>query len=125
MFANQARQFDVARYHHLGALILVIGLGGCAYNSMGMYGGEVGRADVDGSKYSVRYTADRAEATRTNMQMPAGKLIMLGRAQQAIEEVSGCSVRPGTLVGDFSFAKAALECPPAEETADASAQTAQ
>lgn len=39
------------------------------------------------------------------------RMDILSRALRAIETVSGCQVRPGTLYGDWALVEAYLSCP--------------
>ena len=70
------------------------------------------RIDVGGSTFSVRVAGSRARAVRTNLDLRAGirGREILPRAGLAMERVSGCSVRPGSLEGDSAVAEARLEC---------------
>jgi len=67
--------------------------------------------EIDGSRFSVRVAGDAATAVRTNFDMRgARRAYMLPRAGLAIEQVSGCRVRAGSLTGDGAMAEARLDC---------------
>jgi hypothetical protein len=95
------------------AMMLTIGvlLAGCGLPSPTMLNSQQGVAEVEGSRFSVRWTEDRAEATRTNVEMRPRMDKLLPRARQAIEQVTGCTVVEGTLAGDPTLIRAGLDCP--------------
>jgi hypothetical protein len=70
------------------------------------------RIDVGGSTFSVRVAGSKAQAVRTNFDLRAGirGREILPRAGFAMERVSGCTVRPGSLKGDSAVAEARLDC---------------
>jgi len=65
------------------------------------------RVTVDGSTFSVRRSGNTAQAIRLNMERRAG---VMARGFVAIEQATGCAVRPGTLSGDPAVIYAKLTC---------------
>lgn len=66
--------------------------------------------EVQGSTFSVRHVAGQAVAVRTNFDLRARRDAILPRAGIAIEQVSGCRVRPGSLTGDVARIEAKIDC---------------
>lgn len=65
---------------------------------------------VQGSSFSVRYVGSEAVAVRKNFDFRARRHEILPRAGIAIERVSGCRVRPGSLTGDVARIEAKIDC---------------
>lgn len=65
------------------------------------------RVTVDGSTFSVRRRGNTAQAIRLNIERRAG---IMARGFIAIEQATGCEVRPGTLTGDPAVIYARLSC---------------
>lgn len=84
---------------------------GCVPHSLPLYSGTSTEITVDGSRFLVRYTDTRAEATRISPDAAPERMVILSRALRGIETVSGCKVRPGTLYGDWNLTEAYLTCP--------------
>lgn len=93
--------------------VLAIALAGCVAHSLPLYGGQAGEITVEGSRFLVRFTDTRAEASRMSPEAAPQRMEVLSRALRAIETVSGCRVRPGTLYGDWTLVEAYLSCPDA------------
>jgi hypothetical protein len=68
------------------------------------------RITVDGSTFSVRVAGTQATATRLDFDMRARTATILPRAGVAMERVSGCTIREGSLKGDAAMATARLGC---------------
>lgn len=93
------------------ACVMAGTLAGCVPHSIPLYAGTAQRVTVDGSRFLVRWTDTRAEATRISPESRPQRMVILSRALRAIETVSGCTVLPGTLYGDTNLAEAYLDCP--------------
>ena len=76
-----------------------------------MVGASRGEVEVAGARYVVFVKGHRAEAVRTNAMGLVSERSLWVRAKLAIERVSGCAVRPGTLYGDQALVEAELDCP--------------
>lgn len=105
-------------------MLLCVALVACAAHSPVLYGGQVARVTVDGSRFVVSFTDDRAEATRVSAERAPDRLQTLSKSLRAIELASGCDVVPGTLYGDWSLAEAWLTCPGKPQPRVQSRQTA-
>ena len=67
--------------------------------------------EVDGARFSVRVAGDAATATRLNFDLRGPRRsVMLPLAGIAMEQVSGCRLRKGTLGGDGAMAEGRLDC---------------
>ncbi|TCO69963.1 hypothetical protein [Rhodovulum euryhalinum] len=72
------------------------------------FGGLPGtRVTVDGSTFAVRRKGNTAQAIRLNREWRAG---VMARGFIAIEQATGCEVRPGTLSGDPAVIYARITC---------------
>ena len=94
-------------------LMALVVLAGCdSPDPLSEFAGVTPRiVDIDGSRFSVRVAGEAATAVRTNFDMRAARRsFMLPRAGLAIEQASGCRVRPGSLTGDGAMAQARLDC---------------
>ncbi len=65
---------------------------------------------IEESTFSVHRRDDRVEVYRTSFEMLPNRLQVLGRAELAIEQATGCTVWKGTLNGDQALIKARLAC---------------
>lgn len=101
----------IAIWRAVWGAMLAASLGGCVPHSLPLYAGQAAEITVDGSRFLVRFTDTRAEATRITPQGAPERLVILSRALRAIEDASGCQVRPGTLYGDTNLIEAYLTCP--------------
>ena len=94
-------------------LLLPLALMGCdsVPSPIGPVAGAPPRiVELDGSTFSVRHTDSEAVAVRTNFDLRAKRGVILPRAGIAIEQVSGCRVRPGSLAGDVARIEARIDC---------------
>ncbi|MCR8724825.1 hypothetical protein [Frigidibacter sp. ROC022] len=66
-----------------------------------------------GMTFGVHWNGRRAEAYRTSKHLYPHLSEVMANAVVAIEQVSGCRVRPGSLGGDAAIVTAALVCPAA------------
>ncbi|HID68480.1 MAG TPA: hypothetical protein EYP31_09560 [Roseibacterium sp.] len=88
---------DASRMRLLTLALLIFPLAACDSPSPAMMGQEATRVVVDGAEFSVRQNGNRAEAIRTNtMAFPAIGAIVI-RAEQAMEQATGCEVDTDTL----------------------------
>ncbi|TCP27434.1 hypothetical protein [Rhodovulum adriaticum] len=81
---------------------------GCASPGLQFAGRPAVEVTVDGSRFSVWRNGDTAQAIRTNMERRPG---IMHRAYRAIEQATGCAIRPGTFTGDPALVTARLTCP--------------
>ncbi|WP_411723746.1 hypothetical protein [Loktanella salsilacus] len=68
-------------------------------------------AQVGGANFTIRADHDRAEALRTNRMMGARYAIVAPLAAEAMAQVTGCAIVPGSLGGDAVMITARLDCP--------------
>lgn len=92
-------------------VVALLGLAGCGMGGQGFMGAQPTSVSVGGMAFDVRLRDDMAEAQRRNFILRARFADIAPNAGLAIEQVSGCRVRPGTLRGDPSVITAALDCP--------------
>ncbi|WP_179380252.1 hypothetical protein [Jannaschia marina] len=71
-----------------------------------------GTASAGGHDFRVNWNLETAQATRTNPAWRPGLAQVVLAAVAATEEVTGCTVRPGTAIGDIALVKMSLECRP-------------
>ena len=92
--------------------LVLLGLSGCDVPSpvSDFAGTAATRITVGGSTFSVRVAGSQATATRLNFDARARAATILPRAGIAMERVSGCTVRTGSLKGDAAMATATLRC---------------
>lgn len=65
---------------------------------------------IGGDTFSVRVAGVSARAVRTNVNFQARRATTIPKGGQAIERVSGCRIRPGSLTGDIAQIEAQLDC---------------
>ncbi len=92
-------------------LLAALGLAACDSPSLPMMSAPVTRLQIAGAEFTVRHDGQRAEAVRTSRMSNPDLWVMLALSKRAIEQASGCAVRPGTLYGDRVMAEAFLDCP--------------
>jgi hypothetical protein len=92
-------------------LLAALALAACDSPSPAMMGQDAVRVTVDGAEFSVRRRGNRAEAIRTNMMTFPSIGAIVHRAEQAIEEATGCDVVTDSLRGDQAVMRADLVCP--------------
>ncbi len=91
-------------------LTAALALAGCDSPSVGLMGAQKTQVTIGGSRFSVHWRNDRAEAYRVSVEyLPDGAEI-LARAEQAIIQATGCQIRKGSLAGDVALIKARLDC---------------
>ncbi|MEM1131098.1 MAG: hypothetical protein AAGH83_11350 [Pseudomonadota bacterium] len=78
--------------------------------SLPMVGAAQDTVVVGGQRYLVHHTGERAEATRLSRDPAPGTLDNIARAAEAIRQVTGCTIRAGTLYGDTVMTEAQLKC---------------
>ncbi|MGC9419584.1 MAG: hypothetical protein ACP5EN_11510 [Rhodovulum sp.] len=88
-------------------ILLVLALTACDSPGPGFGALPGTRVTVDGSTFAVRRNGNTAQAIRLNMERRAG---VMARGFVAIEQATGCQVRPGTLSGDPAVIYAKLTC---------------
>lgn len=92
-------------------LTLVLLVAACTTPSLPLLYADMAEVEIDGLTYRVRHDGQRAEAVRVSPVRSPSRIDMLTSAQAAIETVTGCEVRDGTLYGDRVMAEALLSCP--------------
>jgi hypothetical protein len=70
-----------------------------------------GTAEANGHSYRINWNRSDAQATRTNPVWRPGLADVTRGAILATEEVTGCTVIPGTAVGDVALLRMRLDCP--------------
>ncbi|GAA3860490.1 hypothetical protein [Celeribacter arenosi] len=98
------------------ALLLVAALSACVASSPAM---ELGRAkfipvEVGANRYRV-YTSTASacvEVHRVNMVFPPpSRVAILAEMETAATRATGCTLKPGSIVGDQAIGKARMSCP--------------
>lgn len=65
---------------------------------------------IEQSTFAVHRRLDRVEVYRTSFEFTPDRAGVLRRAERAIEQATGCTVRARTLVGDQALIRATLDC---------------
>jgi hypothetical protein len=81
----------------------------CSGPSPYFMGTEAGVAETGGMRFTVYRRADEVELHRTGGGIPRERDVWLG-AIRAIERVTGCGVRPGSMEGDQNVVTAEIDC---------------
>ncbi|UWQ18871.1 hypothetical protein [Jannaschia sp. M317] len=71
-----------------------------------------GTASGNGHDYRVNWNVTKAQATRTNAVWRPGLAQVTRGAIMATEQLSGCTVVPGTAIGDIALIEMELDCVP-------------
>ncbi len=90
---------------------LAFGLAACDSPSPAFSGQVARQVTVAGSTFSVRATSHAAEAVRINRELRARRAVIVAKGGVAIEQVTGCGIRKGSLDGDTNYVRARLNCP--------------
>ena len=96
------------RYFTWVAALLM--LAGCNTPPLGFAGVAATRVTVEQSTFDVRIKDDRANAIRLNREFAPNLAAVAPRAGQAMMQVSGCDIVPGSMTGDASVVTARLTC---------------
>lgn len=91
-------------------LIAIVLLTGCNTPPLGFAGVDATRISVGQSTFDVRIKGTRAHALRVNMEFAPNLAAVAPRARAAMEQVSGCTLVPGSLMGDQVSITADLDC---------------
>jgi hypothetical protein len=91
-------------------LLTVICLCGCNSPSPWLAGGTNQQVVLDGVTISVWQKGDQAEAIRMGHAPRRDQPRLRPLMVRAIEQVTGCTLRPGTLDGDTGVLRAAVDC---------------
>ncbi len=78
------------------SIVCLTAVTACDGPSPEFFGVEGTPISIDGSDFVVRVKGNRAEAVRTNFTRTSELSAVMGRAFEAIETVSGCSIRTKT-----------------------------
>ena len=92
------------------AILSVSALVACASPSPEFAGAVQTRIAVDGVQVAVFHKGARAQAIRLDYARREAQRAMPARLATAIETVTGCTVRPGSLQGDSGVVTADLIC---------------
>lgn len=91
-------------------LLVCAALAACNAPVMEMKGARSAQVDANGMAFNVFFTANQAEAHRTNFSMrPDGRQVFTA-ARLAIQEASGCFVDESSWEGDVALVKVELHC---------------
>ena len=90
---------------------ILASLAACNSPSPAMMGQAETRVVVDGAEFAVRQRDPRAEAIRLNFIANPSIGMVLSRAEQAMEQATGCDVLTDTLRGELNVMRAELSCP--------------
>jgi hypothetical protein len=92
------------------ALLALTGICACASPAPEFFGAPEQRMSVDGIRIAVFSTADRAQAIRLDRLGRGEHGPMRQRLVSAIEQATGCAVRPGSASGDSGVMTADIDC---------------
>lgn len=102
----------------IGLLICLAALGACNTPPLGYAGIDPERVSIGKSTFDVRLKDGQAQAIRINSEFAPNLNYVAPRARAAMEQVSGCKVADGSMVGDSIVISADLDCMPIlQETA--------
>jgi len=90
--------------------VLLCLMSACSGPGVQMAGIQGQKVTVQGSGFTVYIRGERAQAVRTDFEFPARISDIFPKAAIAIEQVSGCSVRPSGMSGDAALIRAKLDC---------------
>lgn len=101
-----------------GIVACLVGLAACNTPPLGYAGINAERVSIGKSTFDVRLKDGQAQAIRVNSEFAPNLNYVAPRARAAMEQVSGCKVADGSMVGDSIVISADLECSPiSQETA--------
>jgi len=89
---------------------VVLVLAGCNSPSPSMLGAPMAEVEIAGSRFAVRRSGDRIEAMRLSPELSPNKRATALKAAVAIEQLTGCRIRPGSVSGDQAMVRAELDC---------------
>ena len=98
------------RTKHLVFIALTVILAACASPSPQLMRGQKHEAEVGGSRFTIWRKGEMVEIYRTSPEMLPRLSAVMAKAAIAVEQVTGCPVREGSLVGDAALMKATLDC---------------
>lgn len=91
-------------------LALAASLAACASPSPQMMRAQKHEAEVGGSRFTIWQKGEMVEIYRTSPEMLPRLSEVMAKAAVAVEQLTGCPVREGSLVGDAALMKATLAC---------------
>ena len=91
-------------------VLILVFLGACDSPSIAFRGAVHGTAEAGGSRFGIHVKGDRVEAYRVSREWRPRLDEVRARAVTAIEEMTGCAVRPGSVDGDVAIIRARLHC---------------
>jgi hypothetical protein len=91
-------------------LVFLVGLAGCSTPSPRFIGSDRMEVSVGAARFAVYQRADEVEVLRISRTfLPKESAVILG-AIQAIEQATGCPVRPRSVKGDQAIITAKIDC---------------
>ena len=91
-------------------MVLSAGLAACASPSPQLMRGMKHDAEVGGSRFTIWQIGEIVEIYRTSPEVLPRLSEVMAKAAIAVEQVSGCPMRDGSMVGDAALMKATLDC---------------
>lgn len=95
---------------------MLLGLAACATPHPFAGLTHTGTAQVAGFSFTVNWNDERAEATRTNTYWSRDMTPVRAAAIVAVRQVTGCTVREGSVDGDIALVTMRLRCEGASAT---------
>lgn len=95
----------------LSPLLIAVLISACASPSPRFFGAERRDVTVEGSRFAVFQRADEVEVHRISREFLPKESTVLTRAIRAIEQATGCPVRPRSMKGDQAVITAEIDCP--------------
>ena len=92
------------------ALIPVLFLAACSVPHPLSQLDRQGKAQVAGFSFTVNWSDQEAEATRTNVYLSRNVPPVWAAATVAVQDLTGCPVREGSLSGDIALVRMKLAC---------------
>ena len=91
-------------------VLILVFLGACDSPSIAFRDGVHGTAEAGGSRFGIHVKGDRVEAYRVSREWRPRLDEVRVRAVTAIEGLTGCAVKPGSVDGDQAIIRARLRC---------------
>lgn len=92
-------------------IVLCLCLAACASPSPRFQGATPTRVSVAGMDFAVFRSGAEVEAIRTNAMPVPRQRDVFRNAIAAIEQATGCTLRPRSMTGDAAIIRAAVDCP--------------
>ena len=91
-------------------IFLAVVLAACGSPTPRYSGGPRALADVDGSRFVVFRRGDEMEAYRISHEARPSEGAVLLRAGRAMQALTGCPIRKGSMTGDQAIVRARIAC---------------